>query len=127
LPGARQSMMERVYYATREASDRNAIVLQIIGDDSPVRVLPLPQDGTPVYVSQLVHQSGLGGKLGGLDLTLFRYSTGSVSGLPMECKIDRDARAVRPETDYALHAGDRLQVSEATLSFSTLVNRVLGR
>jgi hypothetical protein len=118
---------EQAYHSVRQARGQNAIVLQVAGDDTPVRVLPLPPGQKSVFVSDLLKQTGVQKKLGSLEATLFRYSPDTIGGLPMVVKMAPDGRSVRPVSDYALHAGDRLRVNKATSpAMKGLVNMVLG-
>jgi len=103
---------EEIYHSVREATARNAVVLQVVGDSSPVRVLPLPRDGRSVTVSNLLTQTGVSKKLGTIEATLFRPATGMIGGLPLEIELDH-GHSVRPESDYALRPGDRLRVRKA--------------
>ena len=88
-------------------------MLQVVGDSPPVRVLPLPSDGRSVTVSNLLTQTGVAKKLGSLEATLFRPASGMIGGLPLEIQLGSDGQSVRPESDYALRAGDRLRVRKA--------------
>jgi hypothetical protein len=115
MPIATHSVAQLVYQGTKQAKANGGIVLQVVGDEMPVRVLPLPADGQSVYVSQLLTQSGVKKQLGAFNATLFRHSTGSIGGMPMECKMTKDGENVRPESDYALQPGDRLRVEKASL------------
>lgn len=118
---------EEIYHSVRQARTQNAIVLQVAGDNTPVRVLPLPPGQNSVFVSDLLKQTGVQKKLGSLQATLFRYSSDTIGGIPMVVKMAPDGRSVRPVSDYALHAGDRLQVSKAASpAMKGLVNMVLG-
>lgn len=114
-PLAANSVAQAIYQATRQAKANHGIVLQVVGDENPIRVLPLPSEGQSVYVSQLLKQSGVQQQLGTVNATLFRHSTGSIGGVPMECKIAKGTQDVMPESDYALQAGDRLRVQKAEL------------
>ena len=108
------SMTEKIYYAVRQAKAENGVVLQVIGDASTVRVLPLPEGDRTVYVSELLTQTGVIEKLGHVDATLHRPSDESISGVPMEIKMGRSRDNVQPSSDYALQPGDRLTVRKAT-------------
>jgi len=101
---------EAVYRGVQQAKANDSIVLQVVGDSTPVRVLPLPPDGTPVYVSELITQTGVLRKLGTVQATLFRYSPSVIGGAPMDVRMNQTQDGVRPECDYALRAGDRLRV-----------------
>ena len=125
--GGQTSVSEQVYYAVRQANAENSVVLQVIGDENPARVLPLPPDTQSVYVSELLTQTGVLQKLDSVNATLFRYSTDSIGGIPMEVKMSEDGDSVRPESDYALQPGDRLMVSKApNPAMKVLINAVLG-
>ncbi len=103
------------------------MVLQVIGDDVPARVLPLPPGTHSVYVSELLTQTGVLKKLDNVDATLFRSSTDSIGGIPMEVNMSKDGKSVRPESDYSLQAGDRLMVSKATNpAAQAMFNAMLG-
>ncbi len=118
---------EQAYYSVRQARSQNAIVLEVAGDSTPVRVLPLPPGEKSVFVSDLLNQTGIQKKFGSLQATLFRYSPESIGGLRMDVKMAPDGRSVRAVSDYALHAGDRLRVSKAANpGLKGLVNMVLG-
>ncbi|MEM6364194.1 MAG: hypothetical protein AAF745_07200, partial [Planctomycetota bacterium] len=141
-------LSEAVYQKVRQAKAENAIVLQLTGDDVPLRVLPLPPAGRgvigvdpsatdnfvtgldgaapSVFVSTLINQTGIGKKIGPMEATLFRHSTGHVNGIRMDVLFD--GKDVRPETDYALRAGDRLVIQSADgFGIEQLVDMALGR
>lgn len=126
---------EEVYRKVREAKANDSIVLQIIGDRTPVRVLPLPPasgsnpQGQSVFVSTLLKQTGVDERFGRLEAVLYRHSPESVEGLRMEVQFaDHGAGDVRPESDYALRAGDRLVVREGQFGgLSSLVDMALQR
>ena len=125
--GGQTYASEQVYQAVRQAKAENGVVLQVIGDDSPARVLPLPPGTRSVYVSELLSQTGVQEKLDNIEATLFRSSTDSIGGIPMEVKMSDDGEFVRPESDYSLQAGDRLMVSKAANpAMQALFNAVLG-
>lgn len=107
------ALSQEIYNKVREARAQNSIVLQIVGDESPVRVLPLPPEQKSVFVSDLLNQTGVQNKLGAIDVVLYRHATGTIGGIRMEVKMANDKRSVRAESDYALHAGDRLRVEKA--------------
>lgn len=136
------SFNEQAYNAVRRAKENNSVVLQIIDDEGPVRVLPLPAAGvssgtamgsaggnteTPtVYVSTLLKQTGLVEKLGQIELALFRPSPSSFEGVRMDVTLA--GGEVRPETDYALRAGDRLVVRrDSRIVLDNMIDLVLGR
>jgi len=99
-----------VYQRVREAKAQNSIVLQVAGDSAPVRVLPLPPDDRAVFVSDLLKQTEIQDKVGPMRVTLYRASDGSPMGVPMEVKFTARGGSVRPDSDYALKAGDRLRI-----------------
>ena len=102
-----------IFQRIREAKSQNAVVVQVAGDSTPVRVLPLPPDGRSVYVSDLLTQTGIQEKVGSLRATLYRANPQTPSGIPMEVRFDPSGGSVRPDSDYALQPGDRLKVSKA--------------
>ena len=117
-----------VYQKVRQAKAQNSIVLEIVGDGEPVRVLPLPPNGRSVFVSTLLTQTGVLAKLGKIEATLYRSSATSLGGVRMAVSMDQSGEAVRPESDYALRAGDRLQVRKFQGSaFQNLVDAALLR
>ena len=105
------SVSEQAYHGVRQAKSQHAVVLEVVGDSEPVRVLPLPS-GQTVYVSNLLSDTGVAKKLGVIEATLYRSEADSIGGLPMEVRIAGDGQTVRPESDYALRPGDRLRVAE---------------
>jgi hypothetical protein len=122
------SVSEQVYHSVRQARAENGIVLQVVGDSNQSRILPLPPENKAVYVSDLLEQTGVRKQLDAVQATLYRYSTGSIGGIKMAVKMSKDGRTVRPESDYALQAGDRLQVQQApNPALQSLLNATLGR
>ena len=107
------SVSEQAYQGVRQAKSQNAVVLEVVGDSEPVRIMPLPA-GKTVYVSNLLEDTGVTKKLGVIEATLYRSEADSIGGLPMEVRIGGDGQTVRPESDYALRPGDRLKVAEGT-------------
>ncbi|TWU50881.1 hypothetical protein Poly51_41740 [Rubripirellula tenax] len=128
VPKLPESEAEAVYLAVRQARSNNSLVLHVPGGEPATRVLPLPTDGRSVYVSTLLTQSGVQKKLGTVEATLFRNSADSINGIPLECRMERDGEAVKPECDYALQPGDRLRVRKApSPAIQGLFNAVLGK
>ncbi len=118
---------EELYHKVRQARAQNSIVLQVIGDETPVRVLPLPPGEKSVFVSNLLTQTGVQRKLGAVDAVLFRHSPDTIGGIRMVVKMSSDKRTVRPESDYALRAGDRLRVEKAASpGLQELIQMTLG-
>jgi hypothetical protein len=101
-----------VYKRVREAKSQNSVVVQVIGDSTPVRVLPLPPDERSVFVSDLLKQTGLQESFGPMRVTLYRTNAQAPMGIPMEVKFTARGGDVRPEADYALQAGDRIRISK---------------
>lgn len=111
------------YQAVADAQRNNAIVLEIVGAKKPTRTIPLPSDGRPVYVSDLLRQSGLSGEFIRMDATLFRNSPTTVNGIRMGIRFRTGTNQVAPEHDYALQAGDRVRVAELELNpFESFAN-----
>ena len=100
------SVQEKAYYAVRQAKAENGVVLEVAGDSNPARTMPLPAAGQSVYVSDLLQETGVLAKLEHVNATLYRYSPGTVNGMPMEVRMSDDCSTVRPESDYALQPGD---------------------
>ncbi len=133
---ASATLTEPVYNAVQRARRENAVVLQVLGDEVPLRVLPLPPGGgdTPgsnapsVYVSQLLTETGVQQKFGSLQATLYRAESGSIGGIQMDVLFDDSSGRMLPETDYALRSGDRLVVRrDDTLRFGSILGMALGR
>ena len=121
------SMSMETYQRIRQAKEQNAVVLQVAGDEAPIRVLPLPEQGKSVFVSELLTQTGLLKKFGAVNATLFRPSADSISGIRMDVKLTEDGK-IDPASDYALQAGDRVHVSQRTSSgLQSLVDVALRR
>lgn len=108
----RESDSADVFKRVREAKSQNSVVVQVASDSAPVRVLPLPPDGRSVFVSDLLTQTGLQDKMGPMRVTLYRASSQSPMGIPMEVKFTTRGGDVRPEADYAIQAGDRIRISK---------------
>lgn len=124
----RNRVSEQLYHAVRQARTEKGIVLEVVGDSTPARVMPLPSDEKAVYVSTLLKQTGVLESLDAVDATLYRHSTEAISGIPMEVRMSKDGKSVRPESDYALQAGDRLRVAKApNPAVQSLYNFVLGK
>jgi|GEM_PF-2058669 len=110
----------------RQARSQNSIVLQVDGDSKPVRVLPLPPDGKPVFVSDLLRQTGIQEKMGKMLVTVHRGSPVDYEGAKMDVRFDEDGESVRPETDYSLQSGDRIRIRKnPKTAFSNLVDQIL--
>jgi hypothetical protein len=125
--GGQTSISEKVHLAVRQAKAENGVVLQVVGDDNPARVLPLPPGRQSVYVSELLTQTGVQQKLENVHATLYRHSTDSIGGIPMEVKMSKDGDSVRPESDYSLQSGERLMASKAPHpAMQSLVHAILG-
>ena len=122
------AVQEKAYYAVRQAKAENGVVLEVVGDSNPARVMPLPGGKQAVYVSDLLKETGVMDKLETVGATLYRYTPGTVNGVPMEVQMIDSCTAVRPESDYALQAGDRLRVwKTANPAMGQLYNAFLGR
>lgn len=104
-PNAAAETFQKIKQAKRE----NAVILQVQGDPEPVRILPLPQDGESVFVSDLLKQTGVFRKFGRVHAELYRDSTNLMDGVRMRVDIQGGDR-ITPGTDYALRPGDRLLV-----------------
>lgn len=134
---ASTSLSETAYHKVRQAKTDNAVVLQVVGDEVPLRVLPLPPSGgsaggssaaggPAVFVSTLLTQTGVMAKMGNVEATLYRASPQAINGIRMDVLFDDDE--IRPETDYALQAGDRVVVQKAQgFGMDKLVDIVLAR
>ncbi|MCG8652636.1 MAG: hypothetical protein MI861_22545 [Pirellulales bacterium] len=107
------SESKEIYQKVRQAKAQNSIVLQIVGDETPLRLLPLPPGEKSAFISDLLTQTGVQQKLGAIDVVLYRLSDNSIGGIRMVVKMSDDKQSVRPESDYALRAGDRLRVEKA--------------
>ncbi len=103
-----------VYQRIRQAKTQNAVVVQVADDSQPIRILPLPADGRSVFVSDLLKQTGVQDKLGRMLVTVYRSSPVDYAGAKMVVKFEDKGDAVRPETDYALQAGDRIKIAKDT-------------
>jgi hypothetical protein len=115
-----------VYKRIRQAKAQNAIVLQVTGDSEPIRVLPLPPDGTPVFVSDLLKQTGIQEKFGRMLVLVYRSSPVDYEGAKMEVRFDEEGETVRPETDYSLQSGDRVKiVKDPRSSFSLMMEQII--
>ena len=118
---------EKVYRAVRQANARNGIVLHVLGDSDPIRVLPLPANGQPVTISQLLKQSGAAEKLGTINVSLIRRLPSAPNGLRMNVRMDSEGKQVRPETDYTLQSGDRVQIAKGRgKKVENLIGAMLG-
>lgn len=118
----------RRYQCVRQARAQNSIVLEVVGDEEPFRVLPLPPGQKSVFVSHLLTQTGVQSKLGQVKATLYRYSADHWGGFPMEVRMSNEGRQVRPESDYALRPGDRLRVEkDESTALQDLVDIALAR
>lgn len=106
------SSSAEAYKRLKQAKSQNAIVLQVDGDSMPIRVLPLPHDGQPVFVSDLLTQTGIQDKMGRVLVTVYRTGDDGFSSARMDVKFDDKGEKVRPECDYSLRAGDRIRILE---------------
>lgn len=121
------SLTMEAYQKIRQAKAQNAVVLQVAGDEQPVRVLPLPEGEKSVFVSELLEQTGVFRRYGAVYATLYRQSPESISGIKMKINISNDGR-IDPSTDYGLRAGDRVQVrKKKNTALQMLVDVALQR
>jgi len=130
------SLHRLAYQKVRQAKAQHAVVLQVVGDEEPLRVLPLPPPegsgpaaGRTVFVSSLLDQTGVKKKLGRIEASLFRADAGSLNGIRMDVQFANDSSgSIRPETDYALRPGDRLVVKKAeAFNLERLLDMALAR
>ncbi|WP_164103021.1 hypothetical protein [Candidatus Laterigemmans baculatus] len=110
------SQATREFSAIAEAQQKNSIVLQVRGAEPPTRILPLPADGKPVYVSDLLRQSGLSKQFSQMQAVLYRNSPDAIGGVRMGIRFRPGTNVLLPEHDYCLRPGDRLQVAEVESS-----------
>ncbi|MCO8122800.1 hypothetical protein NHH03_13715 [Stieleria sp. TO1_6] len=121
------SMTMEAYQRIRQAKAQNAVVLQVAGDEQPIRVLPLPSGQRSVFVSELLNQTGVLKKFGRVDATVYRPSPESISGIRMDVQFGEGGQ-IDPSSDYALRPGDRVQVRQRTSSgLQSLVDMALRR
>ncbi len=118
---------EQVYHKVREAASTHSVVLEVVGENAPIRILPLPPEGQSVFVSNLLKDTGILEKLGTVEATLYRNSKDSIGGIRMEVEMNSTHDSVRPESDYALQPGDRLRVRKVDhVMLTNLVNGLIG-
>lgn len=123
-----QAQSADAYLAVRQARAQHSIVLQVLGDDEPFRILPLPTEGKSVFVSTLLEQTGVIKNVGKAEVMLYRPSPHAIDGLQMDVKMNAKGSGVRPETDYALQPGDRIQVAKVeTDAFQSIIDMTLDR
>lgn len=114
------------YKRASQAKSQNSLVLQVAGDSQAIRVLPLPPDGRPVFVGDLLKQTGIQEKMGRMLVTVYRPSPTDFAGAKMVVRFDDEGETVRPETDYSLQAGDRVKISkDTTTSMSRFIDQIL--
>lgn len=116
---------EDLYRRLREAQSQNAVLVQVIGDSTPLRVLPLPPDNRSIFVSQLLQQTGILDKFGAIEVKVYRATPNMPGGVPMEVRFNPKTGDIRPECDYALRPGDRIRVAEADSAFETFLDRFI--
>lgn len=114
--------VEEVFRKLREAQNQNSVLLQVVGDTTPLRVLPLPPDNRTVFVSELLEQTGIREKFGMLEATVYRADRKVPGGVPMEVRFNNDG-TVQPQYDYHLQPGDRIRVAKAESKFNTFLDR----
>lgn len=130
---------EDVYRAIREAKQTNSIVLQVFEDSEGLRVLPLPPTNSSatmagnsgasggIFISTLLEQTGVLKKYGKVQVAVFRPSPSSFEGVRMDV-VFASGGQIRPESDYALHPGDRIVVrKDDRMSVDSLVDFAMGR
>ncbi|WP_146532394.1 hypothetical protein [Rubripirellula reticaptiva] len=127
VPQMPESESERVYFAVKQAIANDSIILHVPGENPSTRILPLPTDGRSVYVSTLLEQTGVKKKMGFINATLYRHSSDSIAGIPLECRMNRDGSSIKAECDYSLQPGDRLTVRKGTNpAMQSIFNTMLG-
>jgi hypothetical protein len=114
-----------------EAQRNNAILLEVDSGKATTRMIPLPDDGRPVYVSDLLRQSGLLDEFPRMDAVLFRPSPSEPNGIRMGIRFRPKSNQIAPEHDYALRPGDRIRVVELQLNpfeeFANAFSNPVGR
>lgn len=82
-----------------------------------------------MFVSTLLQQTGVLKKFGKVQVAVFRPSPASFEGVRMDVLFaKRGNNQIRPESDYALHPGDRIVVrKDDRMSVDSLVGLALGR
>ena len=116
------------YLAVKQARAQNGVVLQIVGDAEPNRILPLPSGGKRVFVSNLLQETGLIKRLENMDVVLYRVSPDTIGGIQMDVKMNREGNSVRPESDYALQPGDKIRVTKIEKdAMQAIIDMTLGR
>jgi len=141
---------QEVYQSVRKAKANNSIVLQVLDDEIPIRVLPLPSPdsgggigagigagggagsavgGRTVFVSTLLTQTGVMQKLGRAQAALYRPSPANYEGIRMDVLFSEAApEQVRPESDYALRPGDRIVIrKDDRMGMTNIIDMVLKR
>jgi hypothetical protein len=108
----------------QQARHQNAVVLQVVGDSEPFRVLPLPGEDQPVFVSTLLKQSGVAKRFSRMEVELYRSGAVGMEEVRMGVRFN-DRGQIDPATDYALRAGDRLRVAEDHTSVGDLLESIL--
>ena len=80
-----------------------------------------------MFVSQLIQESKALKQFRREDIQLLRLADDGGSWFQMEVELDANRRNIEASTDYAVHAGDRLKITQdATSVFDDLLTATLG-
>lgn len=105
----KESPEAAMFRAVQTARQTGAIVVQVQGAEKPLKVIPLPTDGSTVFISDLIQQMDLKRRFSSLNVTLFRSTDHVMDGVKMAVTFNK-AGHVTTGTDYALRPGDRVTV-----------------
>lgn len=115
------------YQQIAAARRGNNVVLQVEGDEQTFRVLPLPNTGHPVFLSDLLDQTGLTNTFGRMAVDVYRNSADTVDGIKMGVDFHPDTGEMMPTSDYALRPGDRIAVAQDKAPLGRgMLNKLIG-
>ncbi len=100
------------FQRVQNAAQLNAAVLYFEGDTGGPKLVKLPENGQPIYLSTLLEQIGASDKFGKLDVSVSRVTPEAPSGAKLAVRFKRKGN-VDPLTDYAILPGDRITIREA--------------
>lgn len=123
--GLQAPQSRELFRQIRQAEANQAVILEVVGDSPPFRVLPLPPEDQSVFVSELLAQTGVQEKLGRIKAVVYRATPEIPAGLPMEVRFYPRGGEIRAECDYALRPGDRLRVAKDDSLASGLFDWIL--
>jgi hypothetical protein len=110
----------RQWQQLQGAGKNNQVIVEILEHDDSMQTLPLPETGQPVFLNDLIQQTGLSNKFSRMKIKIKRLAPGG-ERYDMFAKFDAASHKVEAGTDYQLHAGDHIVVADDSPGFMDML------